>query len=92
MATLSSTNEFVQMIRAKSGIGLMDVRHAVEKLGQDELLVLGYLKYNGCAVRILNGKYDEWVMEMAQKWKEEQLEGQADVATAPVSKTDERKP
>ena len=70
-----STAEFIKKMREKTGLGLMDIKRAVSKCGEDELLVYGFLKYNGCAVHIKGppGSYDKWVMDNAQKYKEEQL-------------------
>ena len=69
------TIEFIKEMREKSGLGLMDVKRAVEKCGEDELLVLGFLKYYGCAVYIKGGQkaYDEWVMTNAHQFKNEEL-------------------
>jgi len=51
-------------------------KKAIQQCGQDELLVLGYLKYNGCAVVIKDMSYKEWVLKMAQKHKADYLVAQ----------------
>ncbi len=63
--------QLIMQLRNMSGCGLEQCRIALEKCNDDLILALGYLKYDGCAVSVKN--YDDWVMQMAQKFKDEYI-------------------
>lgn len=69
------TSNMVKDLRDRTCVSLIECKRALEKCNEDVLLAEGYLKYNGCAIQINPPeKYGEWVMSMAQKWKEHLME------------------
>ena len=63
----------IKSLRERTGEGLAQCQKAFEKCGGDFDLAIGYLKYDGCAVKIVSddpNAYDNWVMERAVEYKQ----------------------
>ena len=64
-------------LRNRTGAPLPACTRAYKRAEGDVLIAEGILKYDGCAVNVKQGTYDEWVMRMAQGYKDSVLKDQA---------------
>jgi translation elongation factor EF-Ts len=55
-------------LRKQTGLGLMECKKALRATDGDLELAAAYLRFDGKAVHIKNGSYEEWVMESARKY------------------------
>jgi translation elongation factor EF-Ts len=61
------TVKMVMELRDATNISAMECSRALAKYNGDMLLAEGYLKYNGCAIKV--DDYEKWVDDQAQGYK-----------------------
>ena len=67
----------VYELRNRTGAPLPAAMRAYKRAEGDVLIAEGILKYDGCAINVKQGTYDEWVMRNAQGYKEQVLKDPA---------------
>ncbi len=68
-----SCKDEVLELRNRTGAPLPACANAYKRADGDVLIAEGILKYDGCAINVKQGTYDEWVMCNAQGYKERVL-------------------
>jgi len=69
--------EVIKELRNRTGAPLPACTRAYKRAEGDVLIAEGILKYDGCAINVKQGTYDEWVMRNAQGYKDSVLKDQA---------------
>jgi len=62
------TIKTVRELRDKTNVSLMECKRALDRYDGDMLLAEGYLKYNGCAIKV--DDYEQWVERQVRGYKE----------------------
>lgn len=59
----------IKELRDRTGSPLPACANAYKRAEGDVLIAEGILKYDGCAINIKQGTYDDWVMRNARGYK-----------------------